>query len=108
MEDLFIRRIYVYKGISIAVDIDLVSKEATLVEKTGSGDFKTKNWVFAERKLEYMNGWLLILDAMKHAITEAKKVLDEAEKRDHEKFTKTLMAVDDNASKLAKKVKKNA
>jgi hypothetical protein len=40
-----------------------------------------------------MNGWLNILDAMKYAITEASKVLKEAEERDQEKFVRVVSSV---------------
>lgn len=88
-EDLFIRRAYTHKGISVAVDIDLVKKTISLVDKNGGN----KKWLFAERQLEYMAGWQAILDAMKYAVTEATKVLQEAEKRDADKFAEMLIAL---------------
>lgn len=102
-EDLFIRRIYTYSGISVAVNIDLIAKTVSLVEKNGNDSFRQKNWYFTDRGLEYMNGWLLILDAMKHAITEASKVLKEVEDRDQERFVKLLTSLNDTAVKLKDK-----
>lgn len=92
MNDLFIRRVYTHKGISVAVDIDLVAKTLSLVEKNGN-NFSNKKWVFAQRGLEYMGGWCAILDAMKHAIQEASKELKIAEERDQEKFVELLLAM---------------
>lgn len=96
MEDLFIRRVYTHKGISVAVDIDLVKKEISLVEKLGNDSFADKNWYFTHRSLEYMAGWLSILDAMKYAVTEASKELEAAKDRDEKKFVKLLIAINDN------------
>lgn len=94
-EDLFIRRVYTHKGIAVAVDIDLVKKEISLVEKRGNS-FVEKSWYFTHRSLEYMNGWLTVLDAMKHAITEASKELKAAKDRDEEKFVNLLVAINDS------------
>lgn len=102
-EDLFIRRIYTHEGISIAVDIDLVKKEISLVEKTDGGGFRDKKWWFTHRDLKYMNGWLLILDAMKYAITEASKELEVANERDQKKFVELLISLDNDLDKLKKK-----
>lgn len=94
MTDVFIRRIYEYKGINVAVDIDLENKQISLVDRPTKGmQWQPKEWLFAERSLEYMNGWLLILDAMKHAISEAKKELEAAEERDNEKFMNMMIAI---------------
>lgn len=93
MKDLFIRRVYTHKGVSVAVDIDLIKKTVSLVEKQG-GSFHNKNWVFAGRELQYMAGWQLILDAMSYAIGQATTVLEEVEKRDQEEFTDMMLALD--------------
>lgn len=95
-QDLFLRRIYTHKGISVAVDIDLVNKQISLVEKMGDNSFRHKSWLFAERELKYVQGWLNILDAMKYAMTEAAKELQVAEERDEKKFVKFLTSLNDN------------
>jgi len=95
-KDLFIRRVYEYKGINVAVDIDLVKKQISLVEKLGNDDFRHKNWYFAERELKYMKGWLKVLDAMKYAITEASKELEAEEERNEKEFIKMLVKINDN------------
>jgi hypothetical protein len=97
MTDLFIRRVYEHKGIKVAVDIDLVKREISLVEQPNkNSQWSKKKWIFAERGIEYMNGWLLILDAMKFAITEAKKELEAAKDRDDEAFVNMLVSLNDN------------
>lgn len=90
MKDLFVRRMYSYKGINIAVELDFVKKTVSLVEKDGVN----KKWIFADRTLEYMNGWLLILQAMEYAITEAKKEMDAITEKEHEEFVEMYMNLD--------------
>lgn len=84
-QDLFVRRLYVHKGIIIVMDIDLVAKTISMVEKS-SGQWRSKKWIFSGRTHEYTAGWQAILDAMKYATTEAAKVLKEVELRDEEEF----------------------
>lgn len=94
-EDLFIRRAYTHKGVVVPVEIDLIAKTVTLVEKDYSGNFTAKKWLFADRELAYMDGWLLILDAMKYAISEAQKVLQAVDEKQTEKLVKLLVALDE-------------
>lgn len=91
--DLFIRRAYTYKGISIAVDIDLEKKEVSLVERTSDGRYQDKKWYFTHRTLEYMAGWRTILEAMNYAIVEASKELEAANERNSKKFVDLLIAL---------------
>lgn len=100
MNDLFIRRVYTHKGINVVVDIDLIEKQVTLVEKDRGGAWKRKQWLFAERQLQYMAGWQLILDAMKYAVGEATKVLEEAEARSEKRFMDMMMALDDTVEDI--------
>ena len=69
-----------YKGIKVDVKIDYIAKTVSLVDLNSHSVYKcetiNKNWVFVGRTLDYMNGWLNILDAMKYAVTEAKKLLE--------------------------------
>ncbi len=106
MRDLFIRRMYTYKGVSVIMDIDLVKKTATMTETSRYSDsVQTKKWVFAGRSYEYMDGWLLILDAMKHATKEAKKVLEAEKERNEEKFMELMIAVNDTLDDKKRKAK---
>lgn len=89
-KDLFIRRVYQSNGIRVVVDINLLKQTITLVEPIGNGSFRPKKWLFAERELRYMEGWLNILDAMKYAIVEASKLLEEAKVEEYEKMAKVL------------------
>lgn len=77
-------RDFEYKGVSVTVQTDYDKKEISLVHWTQSSPdgmryvepyFHAKNWVFAKRGLEYMQGWQNILDAMKNAIALATQEL---------------------------------
>jgi len=65
-----------HKGIDVIVQIDYDKGTATLVEKGMMGVYEPKKWKFSSRGLEYMNGWLNIIEAMKVAIQECKKDLE--------------------------------
>ncbi len=72
---------YTYKGISVLVEINYEKGTVSLSENIPGFNkthylVKEKSWVFAGRTLDYMNSWLAILDAMKYAVTEAKKELE--------------------------------
>ncbi len=70
---------YTFNGISVAVEIDYIGGKISLIDKKGcthgASVFGPKQWVFAKRSLEYMQGWQNILDAMKMAIAAAEKEL---------------------------------
>lgn len=58
---------YEHLGITVKVRIDYDHEKISLL---GPND-GPKQWVFAGRQLEYMQGWQNILDAMKRAIESA-------------------------------------
>jgi len=64
-----------HKGIKVAIKVDYHRGTASLVDTHSS--YPNKAWHFADRGLEYMNGWLNILEAMQVAVTECKKMLEE-------------------------------
>lgn len=104
--DLFIRRAYTHKGVTVAVDIDLANKQISLVEpvENTTNGYRVKKWDFSYRGLEYMNGWLTILDAMKFAITEASKELQAEKERGYKKMENILIAMAiDNLDDLPKR-----
>ena len=63
---------YMYAGVAVRVRIDYDAEHISLLDQ-GNG---AKKWVFAERQLEYMQGWQNILAAMKYAIEQATKKLE--------------------------------
>ncbi len=62
-------------GIKVVIKIDYDLGTASLVERNGTG-FVGKKYFFCDRGLEYMNGWLNILEAMQVAVKECKKELE--------------------------------
>lgn len=90
MKDLFVRRVYTSYGISIVVEMDFVKKTVSLTEKDG----KPKNFKFAERTPEYLNGWRAILKAMEHAIAEAQVEMALIEKGEDEETVQMYIALD--------------
>ena len=95
MKDLLVYRQYDFHGIKVIVKIDRVLKKVSLVERKNDGQYKDKNWAFSQRELEYMNGWLNILSAMKYAITEAKKELEAFKEEDTQEFLNVMIALND-------------
>jgi len=93
-KDLLVVRAYDYRGVKVLVELNFQTGKASLVERNGDNAFKQKKWDFTGRELDYMNGWLLILDAMKYAVKEAKM---ELQKHDEEKtleFLEMSLALD--------------
>lgn len=71
-----------HKGVQVTVQINYDEGTAHLVElgKQKQAPYQevyiAKDWVFANRTLDYMNGWLLILQAMTKAVEQCKKDLE--------------------------------
>lgn len=68
---------YDFGDVKVTVHINYDKKQISLVENTSSGNFTNKHYVFADRSLEYMNGWLNILECMKEAIKQESKELQD-------------------------------
>lgn len=83
MKKLTETRIHTFNDIDIAVRINYRENKISIVDhKNGCRD---KTFLFADRGVEFMNGWLNILEAMKNAVKEAKKDY-EAELAEQSKF----------------------
>lgn len=68
-----------HKGIKVMVKLDYEAGTASLVEMLNANNqsqFPNKKWCFGNRTLDYMNGWLDILEAMTLAVKECKKDLE--------------------------------
>ena len=64
--------------VTVYVRIDYVRNNISLVEPFGNqGKFTKKNWVFADREDNFMQGWRNILEAIKVATIEAEKRMGE-------------------------------
>lgn len=99
-----------YKGIKVLLKIDYELGTVSMVEiMHANGDTQSvaKKWIFAGRGLEYMNGWLDILMAMRNAVLEAKKDLEQdlAEKSAFKK--KNEISVDITAKIGGKRIHKS-
>ncbi len=74
---------YQHKEIDVMVEINYDRRTISLVENQISGYkdenrvYTQKNWVFIKRGLEYMDGWIDVLDAMKYAVTQARTELQD-------------------------------
>lgn len=71
---LLVEKMYTFGDVAVAVRIDFKQKHISLIDTKTNG---AKQWVFGKRELEYMQGWLNILEAMKQAIIAAEKELKE-------------------------------
>lgn len=61
------------EGITVFTTIDYATRQISLVNKDGS----KKQWLFAQRKPEYLPEWRRILEAMHFAVVQAEMRLDE-------------------------------
>ena len=102
MKPIYEIKDYTLHGVTVRVEIDYTKRQISLVEGDNRHKFATKKWCFANRGLEYMDGWRNVLDAIKHAITEAERELGAFVDREGEKVAeivhKALMADVDDAS----------
>lgn len=98
---------YTHKNINVTVTINYDRKHISLVESGNapagcSSRFTDKNYVFAKRGLEYMEGWRNILHAMEYAINSAENELKDylamKQKEKDDETTEILM----QATKIVK------
>lgn len=95
---------YEFDGIKVYVETNYVTGKISLVEPTSMGGYKPKQYLFAGREIEYMNGWLNILVGLGKAINAATEELQKYQSdRKNEKFQS---AVNLAASIIDKKEKK--
>lgn len=68
-----------HKGVKVIIEINHDRGHASIVEIVNEAHnaTKPKTWVFSNRGLEYMNGWLIIIEAMKIAVEQIKKDLEQ-------------------------------
>ena len=63
---------YNHKGVGVCIEIDYDAGTISLLETTTK---QPKKWLFTGRTVEYMPGWLNILEAMKLGIEQAEEDL---------------------------------
>lgn len=99
-------REYDYKGVKVCVHINYRNNIISLVELNLLGErYEDKKWVFARRGVEYMDSWLYILDAMKYAVTEAKKEYESELARVSAFRIEEIVKIEHKYSKLKEKNK---
>lgn len=76
-------------GTTIYVKIDFAKNKVSLVDQNGSNT----NFKFAERGVEYMNGWLNILGAMRYAVRQARDELEAWQAAKKDKETKQIIDI---------------
>lgn len=97
---------YTYKGISVVAAINHDSRTISLVENAGSGyagsetQYQVKKWAFGKRGMEYMESWNTVLDAMKFAISEARKELQKTIDADRESAEDMIDHVAENLQEI--------
>jgi hypothetical protein len=84
---------FIHNDIKIYIKIDYINNRIDIVEPVNglqSGNFKKKEFCFIGRGVEYMNGWLKILEAIQEAVKFAKKKYEQ-QLAETSKFKKTKM-----------------
>lgn len=97
-KNLVVYKQYTVRGVKFTVEINRLEKTVSFVEliRDGRSDhsFKPKEWVFAGRELQYMNGWLLILKAMYEVVEQLKVELETFKDEDVNEMLKFFSAID--------------
>ena len=92
---------YTAYDITVYVKINYDKNKISLVEPSGNyGAYKAKNWVFADRGVEYMNGWKNILKAMQEAISFAEQKLLNYQHEEEKANVDMLIELDKASKKL--------
>lgn len=91
--DLKVVRAYKYKGIRIILEINYLSKKVSVVEYNHqSKGFVPKKFLFAERQLEYMEGWKLVFKGLELATDEAIRELEAIKEKEMNETIDSLLA----------------
>lgn len=66
-------REYVHNGVKVVVEIDYDEGYISLLDskKTAMKMYAPKQWIFARRAPQYMEGWKNIFHVMEYAVTQA-------------------------------------
>ena len=89
-EELAVRTI-THKGIQVHIGIDYRAGKVSLAEWKPDMTWDKKEYIFANRGLSYMQGWLDILDAMRVAVEYGKKELEKRKDEMEATVEKDLM-----------------
>lgn len=83
-------------GTTLHVKIDFENNRVSFVEpdiRKVDAPYRNKEWLFAERGVEYMNGWLNIMGAMRYVVREARDELEAWQKAQKDKKTKQIIDI---------------
>jgi predicted transcriptional regulator of viral defense system len=94
--------IFQYCDVKVGVKINYPKNSVSLVEVNDTN--LIKKWVFAERGVEYMGGWLEILTAMQEAIKDANKKIKDYQKSKEDFVTDVLMEATDIVKRKGQKL----
>ena len=105
MKPIYEIKDYTLYNVTVRVEIDYAKRTISLVDGNNRHEFATKNWCFANRGLEYMDGWRNVLDAIKHAIAQAEKELTAFTESEDDKLKRVLinMKLEEEDQKKLKK-----
>ena len=82
-------------GIKVTIKVDYDAGTVSLVcgsrGEKGNAPYSPKPYLFANRGVEYMQGWLNVLEAQAEAIKVAKKDLEDEQKRKNDFVTDVLI-----------------
>ena len=88
-ELLSIKKYEFSDGTVIRVKVDFEKNKVSLVDQNGSNN----KFLFAERGVEYMNGWINILGAMQYAVRAARDELEAWQKAKKDKEQKQIIDI---------------
>lgn len=88
-ELLSIKKYEFSDGTVIRVKVDYEKNKVSLVDANGANN----KFLFAERGLEYMNGWINILGAMQYAIRASRDDLAKWQEVKKDKDTKQIIDI---------------
>ena len=82
---------FTHKDITVTVKIDYYNNRISLMEHERCVGFSKKQWMFADRGVEYVSEWLVILEAMGEAMKDAKKKYEKQLEITSGKLTDTVL-----------------
>lgn len=82
---------FTHKEIGVNVKIDYKENKISILDHLGDAN-NFKRFVFADRGVQFMQGWLNILEAIQEAVKDAKKRY-EAELAEQSKFKPEMLEV---------------
>lgn len=91
-KDLFVIKEIEHNGVKVTIKVDYDKMTLSLVEKD-SGSWRDKKWNFSGRKLNYMQGWQNILEAMSKAIEYGTILLEERQEENLKATAETAKAL---------------